>query len=384
MKIPFKYNVRNLFIRKTTTGLAVFGVAMVVLIFVALSSLVHGLRSTITKTGSSDNIVVLSQGSISFSSSLLERSAVQEVKYLPEVKTSPAGEPLVSTELVIDEEIFYKKLNQSFPTPVRGVQPQAFDVHDDVKIIQGQPPQANGGIALGKKIAEQLGNATIGDQLEIGTRNWTVVGIFTADGNTMESEIWTDFNDLATATRRNKISAVVLKVKDPQSADSVAGAITANTRLRVKALSETQYYNAQTSDAQRIWVLTLAVSVILSIAAVFGGMNTMYASITSRIREIGILRSLGFSHRSILFSFTAECIFIALLGGLVGCLFALAVNGISINAMSGGRFLDFSFTLTPAIAIRGLMLSLFIGVVGGYFPARKASRMKIIEALRSQ
>src|SRR2546423_7085587 len=132
MTIPLKYNVRNLFIRKTTTALAIFGVAMVVLIFVALSSLVYGLRSTITKTGSADNIVVLSQGSISLSSSLLDRSTVQEVKYLPEVKVSPSGEPLLSAELVIEDEIYYKQLNQTFPTPVRGVQPVAFAVHDDV------------------------------------------------------------------------------------------------------------------------------------------------------------------------------------------------------------------------------------------------------------
>jgi ABC-type antimicrobial peptide transport system permease subunit len=384
MRIPFKYNFRNLFIRKTTTALTVFGVAMVVLIFVALSSLVYGLSSTITKTGSSDNVVVLGQGSISFSSSLLDRSAVQEVKYLSEVKPSLSGEPLASTELVIEDELYYKQLNQSFPTPVRGVQPIAFEVHDDVKIIRGQPPQANGGIALGQKIAEQMGIAGLGEELEIGPRTWTVVGIFSANGNTLESEIWADFNDLATATRRNKISAIVLKVKDPQTAAAVSSAISENPRMRVKALPETQYYNAQTSDAQRIWTLTIVVSIILSIAAIFGGMNTMYAAITNRIREIGILRALGFSQRSILFSFTAECIFIALIGGAIGCLFALAVNGISIKAMSGGRFLDFSFQLTPAIALKGIVLSLLIGVVGGLFPARRASRMHIIEALRSQ
>jgi ABC-type lipoprotein release transport system permease subunit len=383
MNIPFKYNVRNLFIRKTTTALAVFGVAMVVLIFVALSSLVYGLRSTITRTGSADNLIVLSQGSISISSSLLDRSTIQEVKYLPEVKVSPSGEPLLSTELVIEDEIYYKKLNQTFPTPVRGVQPVAFAVHDDVQIIAGQPPQTNGGIALGRKVADQLGNPGIGDQVEIGPRLWTVVGIFSAGGSVLESEIWADFNDLAAATKRNRISAMVLKVKDPQTVAAVCSTINANPKLRVKSLPETEYYGAQTSDAQRIWMLTIAVSIILSIAAIFGGMNTMYAAITNRVREIGILRALGFSHRSILVSFTAECIVIALIGGVIGCLFALAVNGVSVKAMSGGRFLDFSIQLTPVIAIRGIALSLLIGVVGGLFPARRASRMEIIDALRS-
>jgi putative ABC transport system permease protein len=382
MKIPLKYNIRNLLIRKTTTALTALGIAMVVLIFVALMSLVQGLRVAVAEAGLPDNIVVLSQGAISISTSALNRNVIQELNYLPEVKVGEQGEPLVSPELIIDDEMYYKKLGQSFPTPVRGVQPIAFQVHNNVRIEQGQPTQPNGGIILGKQIATQLGGVALGDQLQIGTRSWTVVGIFSANGDVLESEIWTNLDDLVAATKKNKISAVVMKLKEPGLTASLAGELSDNSRLKVKALPETQYFAAQTQDAERIWVLTLAVSIILGVAAIFGGMNTMYAAVANRIREIGILRSLGFSHRSILMSFTAECVILALIGGAVGGAIAFAVNGVSLNMMTAGRFLSFTFQVTPAILLKGIILSVMIGIVGGFFPARKASKIEIIEALR--
>jgi putative ABC transport system permease protein len=384
MSIPLRYNLRNLYIRKTTTALTTLGVAMVVLIFVALSSLVQGLRSTISETGIPDNVVVLSQGAISIPTSVLERSVIQEIKYLPEVRKNGQGEPLASPELMVEDELYYEKLGQSFPTPVRGVYPVAFEVHNDVRIEQGSTPQPNGGIIMGRKIAEQLGGIQIGDELQIGPRAWTVVGIFSANGNILESEVWTYLDDLAVATRKNRISAMGLKVEDGVAAATVARRLNDDPRLKVKAMAETDYFGGQTQDAQRVWALTLTVSFILGLAAIFGGMNTMYAAVANRIREIGILRALGFSHRSVMLSFTLECVILALIGGAVGSLIALAINGVSMNTMAAGRFVNFSFEITPTILLRGVLLSVIIGVIGGFFPARKAAKLQIIEAIRSQ
>jgi putative ABC transport system permease protein len=382
MKIPLKYNIRNLLIRKTTTTLTALGIAMVVLIFVALTSLVQGLRVAVAEAGLPDNLVVLGQGAISISTSALNRNVIQELNYLPEVKTGEQGEPIVSPELIIEDVMYYKKLGQSFPTPVRGVQPVAYQVHNNVRIEQGEATRPNGGIILGKKIAAQLGDVALGDQLQVGPRSWTIVGIFSANGDILESEIWTNLDDLMAATKKNRISTVVMKLKEPSLAAPLAKQLSDNARLKVKAFSEPQYFSAQTQDAQRIWILTLAVTIILGVAAIFGGMNTMYAAVANRVREIGILRSLGFSHRSILLSFTAESILLALLGGAIGAAIAFAVNGVSLNMMTAGRFLFFSFQVTPAILLRGIILSVLIGVVGGFFPARKAAKLEIIEALR--
>jgi putative ABC transport system permease protein len=382
MKIPLKYNIRNLLVRKTTTALTALGIAMVVLIFVALMSLVQGLRATVTEAGLPDNLVVLSQGAISLSTSVLDRNVIQELSYLPEVKVNQQGVPVVSPELLIEDDMYYKKLGQSIPTPIRGVQPVAFQVHNNIRIEQGQPIQPDGGIILGKKIAAQFGGVALGDQLNIGTRAWTVVGIFSANGDISESEIWTNLDDLMVATKKTRISAVVMKLKEPALAASLANELSDNARLKVKAVPETQYFQAQTQDAERIWILTVAVSIILGVAAIFGGMNTMYAAVANRVREIGVLRALGFSHRSILMSFTAECVILALIGGAVGGAIAFAVNGVSLNMMTAGRFLSFTFQVTPAIMLRGIILSILIGFAGGFFPARKASKMTILEALR--
>ncbi len=385
MGIPLKYNIRNLLIRRTTTALTAFGMAMVVLIFVALAALVHGLRSAIVDTGYEDNVILLSQGALSMGGSELDRNLVQEVQYLPEIKKNSRGDPLVSMELMVSEDIFYNKLGQYFSTSVRGIKPIAFEVHDNVKIVEGRPPYWSGEIMLGKKVASQLEGIGVGKQMQMGARAWKIVGVFSAEGNTLESEIWADLDDLMVATRKKKISAIVLKLREREEVASVSGKLSDNARLRVKAVPEVQYFNQLTQDADRMLVLTLMLSTILSVGAIFGGMNTMYAAVASRVREIGTIRALGFSRLSILFSFTVEGVFLALLGGGIGCLLSLLLNGVSINMLGGGlKLLNFSFKVTPAILLRGMILSLLIGALGGILPARRAARLEVIEAIRHE
>lgn len=385
MGIPLKYNLRNLLVRKTTTALTAFGIAMVILVFVALSALVYGLRYTIDQTGSADNVMILSQSATSISTSSLDRNLIQEVKYLPEVKSSSAGEPLVSAELVIDENLYLEKLKDFFPTPMRGVEPIAFQVHDDVKIIQGQPPAtANGGVLVGKRVAEQFGKLAPGDQIEIGTRTWNVTGIFSANDNMLESEIWADLSELTAHTKKKTISTIVFKVSDTNSINGLLRQLSDSPRLNANAVSETGYFKQQTGDTKTLWLLTVVVSVILGIAAIFGGMNTMYAAVANRLREIGILQAIGFSPRSILFSFVIEGVIIALIGGGLACLIALALNGVSIKTQAANRFLDFNLHVTPTVLLGGMALSILIGVAGGFFPARKAAKLEAIQAMRDR
>ncbi|HEX8088737.1 MAG TPA: ABC transporter permease [Blastocatellia bacterium] len=384
MGIPLKYNLRNLLIRKTTTALTAFGIAMVILVFVALSALVYGLRYTIEQTGSADNVMVLSQSATSISSSSLDKNLIQEVKYLPEVKVSSSGEPLVSEELMVDENLYLEKLKDFFPTPVRGVNPIAFQVHDDVKIIQGQPPAPNGGVLVGRQVAAQFGKIAPGDQIKIGTRMWNVTGIFASNDNMLESEIWADLNDLTAHTKKKTISVIVFKVSDPNSISGLLRQLNDSPRVNASAVSETGYFHQQTGDARNLWLLTVIVSVVLGIAAIFGGMNTMYAAVANRLHEIGILQALGFSPRSILFSFVIEGIIIASMGGGLACLIATALNGVSIKTQAANRFLDFNLHVTPTVLLGGMALSILIGVVGGFFPARKAAKLEVIQAMRSR
>lgn len=384
MGIPLKYNLRNLLNRKTTTALTAFGIAMVILVFVALSALVYGLRHTIEQTGSADNVMILSQSATSISSSSLDKNLIQEVKYLPEVRLNLSGEPLVSQELVVDENLYFENLKDFFPTPVRGVEPIAFQVHDDVKIIQGQPPAPNGGVLLGRKVAAQFRKIAPGDQIEIGTRTWNVTGIFASNDNMLESEIWADLNDLMAHTKKKTISTIVFKVSDPNSIDGLLRQLNDSPRLNANAVSETRYFDQQTGDARNLWLLTVIVSVILGIAAIFGGMNTMYAAVINRMREIGILQALGFSPLSILLSFVIEGVIIASIGGGLACLIAIALNGVSIKTQAASRFLDFNLHVTSTVLFGGMALSVLIGVLGSFFPARKAAKLQIIQAMRSR
>jgi ABC-type antimicrobial peptide transport system permease subunit len=384
MRIPIKYNLRNLLARKSTSALTASGIALAVLIFVALSSLVEGMQSAINRAGSPGNLLVMNQGAISMPTSLLDAASIQEIKAQAEFARNAADEALVSEELMVEDVIPLEKIDQPLSAPIRGVRPLALQVHDDVKVIQGSFPQANGEVMLGRKVAEHIGpQAAVGKQLKIGVRQWTITGIFSANGSLIESEIWADLENLAAATRKSKISILVGKLAAGASPAALAQRLNDLPRLGVRAISETDYYQRQNQDARRIWFMTMVVSLILGLAAAFGGMNTMYAAIAARTHEIGILKALGFSRLGILISFLLECLLLALAGGIVGCLVVFLLNGLPVRAMLNGQFMEVTFLTTSPVLLQGLALSAFIGIAGGLFPSLKASNMEVIESIRT-
>ncbi len=385
MRIPIKYNFRNLLARKSTSLLTAVGIALAVLIFVALSSLVEGMQSAINRAGSPANLLVLSQGAISMPTSLLDSTSIQEIKAQPEFARNAAGDVLVSDELMVEDVIPLEKVAQPLSAPIRGVRPIALQVHDDIKLLAGTFPQGNDEVMLGKKVAEHIGaQAVVGNSVKIGVRPWKIVGIFSANGSLIESEIWAEQQSLAAATRKTKTSMLVGKVTAGNPPAGLAQRLNDTTRLGVRAIPEMQYYQQQNQDAQRIWFLTTIVSLILGLAAAFGGMNTMYAAIAARTHEIGILKALGFSRLGILLSFLLECLLLALVGGVVGCLAVFLLNGLPVRAMLNGQFMDVTFLTTPLVLLQGLALSAFIGVAGGLFPSLRASQMEVIESIRTQ
>jgi ABC-type lipoprotein release transport system permease subunit len=327
--------------------------------------------------------MILSPGSISISTSNFEQQIVQEVRGVADIASSPSGKQLLSPELLVSEDLFYRSLGQSIPTTLRGIEPVALQVHETLKIIEGGPPSANGMIMLGKKIAYQLGGSHPGDQIVLGAQSWTVAGVFEAKDSMMEGEVWVNLRDLQTATRRNNISTVLFKLNPALDPNAESGRLSSSPRIQAKVMPESLYYAEQTQDARRIWLLTLGLSSLLGIAAVFAGMNTMYAAVANREHEIGVLRALGYSRTDLLVSFSMESCLIALLGGILAVAITLMLNGAAINTVSEGNFLSFGLRATPSILSSGILLSLLLGLIGGFFPALKAARSSIVEAVRA-
>jgi len=389
MAIPLKYNLRNLLVRKATTLATAGGIALVVVVTILLLSLVTGLQRMLVTTGSPNNLVVMRKGATNDGSSSVTREAAQALRYLSGIARTPEGEPLVSLELI----------NQPFVRPkgggrenilVRGVTPLGYLVHDNVRFVAGRPPRpAVGEAAVGIAASQRYAGAGLGETLQFGRRNWTVVGIFTADGSAFESEVWVDVEDLFTDANRSMYSGVRLTVAPGADRETLIRRIADDPRISLEAKPEVDYYSEQAEGANTLYLLTAVLAVIMGTGAIFGAMNTMFAAVAHRTAEIGTLRALGFSRGTILLSFVSESVLLALLGYVGGVLLGIgalvAVNGL----LHGVAFNLASFStavvtlrLSPMILLVALLLSALMGVFGGFLPARRAARMRVIEALR--
>ncbi len=270
--------------------------------------------------------------------------------------------------------------------PARGVGPKAFEVRDHITFVEGrrfQPgmPEIN----VGQQAAGRFKGLTLGSDIKFGNQNWKVVGIFTADDSSFESEVWGDVDLMIPAFQRNEYTSAIAKLTDPSAFDAFEAAVAADPRLELKPQREREYYESQSATtAALIRAFGTFVTVILSIGAVFGAMNTMYAAVAYRTREIGTLRALGFSRLRIVLAFLAESIALALVGGVIGCVLALPVNGLSTGAMNFQSFseLAFRFRVTPGLIAGGMIFSALMGAVGGLLPALRAARLPVAFSLR--
>lgn len=382
--LPFKYNARSIVVRKVTTTLTVLGVALVVAIFVLVLSLANGLKETIVSAGSPDNLLVLGRGVRGESESGLTRQMAAIIKTLPDVKIDDKGARCVSPELLINPIISNKFGSNETWTNVRGVEPIALSVHEQVNISEGRMLHAGSEeIIIGKSCARELGGLKVGERLQFGRRRWLIVGVFEAKGTKFESEIWVDLNVLMGDFNRNRLSSVSVKLADMEKSKELIPRLESDPRLLVKAFPETSYFEKQTHTATLYQAMGLAVAFILAFGALFGAMNTMYAAVAGRVSEIATLRALGFSRRAILFSFMIESVLISVMAGIIGCLLALLANGVSFTTMNVTTWSNVSFSLaaTPGILVAGLLFSIVIGIAGGLLPATQAARLPITKAL---
>jgi putative ABC transport system permease protein len=385
--IPFSYIMRNLWTRKLTTLLTASGLALVVFVFATVLMLNEGLRQTLVDTGSADNAVVIRRGADNEVQSGVDRVQASIVESQPQVSYGKDGERLASKETVV--LISLNKRGSSKPSNVviRGVSPTGLIMRPQIKMLSGRMfAPGSSEIVAGSGIARQFNGAGLGEKQRFGQREWTVVGTFDAGGTGFDSEIWGDAEQLMQAFRRPVFSSVIVKLNDVSQFDTFKKNIESDPRLTIETKAERKFYSDQSAGLSTfISILGLTLSVIFSIGAMIGAMITMYSSVANRTGEIGTLRALGFRRSSVLVAFLGEALLLALVGGIVGIGFASLMQFASFSTTNFQSFaeLAFSFKLNASIVIASLIFALIMGFLGGFLPAVRASRMKIVDSLRA-
>jgi putative ABC transport system permease protein len=390
MWIPLKYNLRNLVVRRVSTGMTILGIALVVTVFLLVMSLAEGVRKTLATTVSPQNVVVLRVGAQVDVMSFVNRDQYEAIRTLDGLARGDDGLALVSPELVVLinlARVDGKRTN----VIVRGVDPVAFRIRgDNVRIVEGRLFRTGTSEAIVSKRARQrFPGMEVGGTVKAGSERWTVVGVFDAAGSPYDSEIWADLHDVqAQAHRGTGFSSVVVRATDRGARDRLIAAIEGDQRIKLEAMPEDEYFARQMSTAKPIQFLAYFVALIMAIGASFGAMNTMYAQVSARTREIATMRALGFSRAVILTSFVLESMVLGFAGGLLGTAISSAVVSLLLTAPTGtSNFTTFAeilfnFELTPSLILSGVVFSLAMGLFGGLFPAARAARLKITSALR--
>lgn len=386
MALPLSYNVRNVIVRWKVTLLALAGISLVVAVLIALTAMANGFSKALAATGSSDNAIVTQRGSGSELSSGFSRDNASMIMVDSRVKRDAQGRPMASPEMVVVASLPKRGDGTEVNVTVRGVTPMAFAVRQNVRISEGR--QFTPGLyelIVGKKAAERYEGLQVGGSIKLQRKSWQVVGIFTSEGSGFESEVWGDIDALVPVFHREGgYQSLTLRLADPSSLEAFNNELKTNPNMQVQLASELDYYEGQAGQtAQTLTALAIFVGVIMGVGAVFGAMNTMYALVSARTREIGTLRALGFSRSSILVAFMIESAFLALVGGLLGSILALPINTLS-GATAGANFsqVAFDFRVSPfwlAVAVAGAVA---MGLVGGVLPAWRAARTPITAALR--
>ncbi len=388
MSIPFAYIARNLWVRKLTTALTAGGMALVLFVFAAVLMLDAGLKQTLVSTGSPDNVVIIRQGAETEIQSGISRDQAALIEAAPEVARGPDGRALVSKEVVVLNSLSKRDdPDKRSNVVVRGVMPAGVGLRPQVRIVEGRmfrPDSTE--IVVGSSVKRQFAGVALGQNLRFGQREWTVVGVFDAGKSGFDSELWGDSEQLIQSFRRLAYSSVIAKLAAPSDFAALKARLDEDPRLKIDLKTETRFYADQSAGLSTfITLLGMSLSIVFSLGAMIGAAITMYAAVATRTAEIGTLRALGFRRASVLAAFLGESLLLALVGGVVGLVCASFLQAFTVSTMNFQSFaeLAFSFTLTPAIVLKTLVFALVMGFLGGFLPAFKASRMKIVDALRA-
>lgn len=387
MAIPIVYNIRSVRARWTSAIVAVVGIAGTVGVFVAMLSLANGFRATLVSSGSPDNALIVRAGATSEMTSGVGLDAVKIIQDAPGIARGSDG-PLLTPEAVLMAPIPLISTGTDANVELRGVSPNVFEIRKQAKIVQGrmfQPGLAE--VVVGKNANKTYSGLTLGNKIRLGKMEWQVVGVFDAGGSSFDSEVWGDSHLLTAAYDRPDtfFQSATAHLTSPDALGKLKDALTSDPRLNVDVTREIDYYSKQSRVmTTMITVLGTFVAAIMAIGAVFGALNTMYSAVADRGKEIATMRALGFGGPAVVFSFLLEALLISFVGGLLGCLAVLRLNGLTTSTINFQTFsnLAFAFKITPGLLAGGIMFALIMGVLGGFFPAVRAARLPVATALR--
>ncbi|HXH27952.1 MAG TPA: ABC transporter permease, partial [Candidatus Polarisedimenticolia bacterium] len=372
MTIPLVYNLRNLWVRKVSTLMTISGIALVVVVFLLVMSLAEGVRKTLRTSVSPRNVVVLRVGAQTDVMSYVSHDQFEALRTLPGLERDSDGRPLASAELVTLLNL-RRRDGRSGNVIIRGVDPIAFALRPAVRVVEGRPFHTGTNEAIvSRRLRARYAGMAIGDTIRAGSERWVVVGVFDAQGSPYDSEIWADLHDVqAQAERGTGYSSVLARATDATARERLIAAVQGDQRIKLEAMPETEYFARQMGTAKPLQYLAYFVGILMAIGASFGAMNTMYAQVAARIREIATLRALGFARRVILLSIVLESMTLALAGGIVGGALSLLLVKVWFTAPTGTQNFStfseilFNFELTPPLLATGLLLSLLMGLGGG-------------------
>jgi len=390
--IPLPYNFKSVFVRWRSTAATILGVALVVTVFILLHAMAAGLERSSANTGDPRNIMIVRKGSTAESSSVVNREQFNVIEYLPQIARDAQNRPLISADLVVIINLPRRDGTGEANVTMRGVTPMGKELRPQVKLVAGRwftPGKREAVVST--KMANRFADTDIGQKFRTGGKDLTVVGWFDGSDSAFDSEIWMDADEARSVFDRENYSSLLARLADTNNAAAFVDRVESDKRMALRAGFETKYYAEQTLTAMPIKILGSFLAVAMSIGAVFAAMNTMYAAVGARTREIGTLRVLGFRRRVILASFNLEGAILAGIGGVIGCALALLAQwfcvafGVHFGTLSFNTFSEviFQFRVTPALVLEGMAFAIVVGIAGSFLPAIRASRLPVIAALKA-
>lgn len=388
MALPLVYNLESVRARWHSSVVAVFGIAGTVAVFVAMLALANGFRATLVASGSEDNAIVRRAGATSEIDSAVTLEQLRVIEDAAEIARGADGKPIVSAEVVVIAALPLQATGTDANVQARGLSQTALLVHENVKMVEGRifkPGLFE--MVVGKNAKNAYRGLNVGEKVKLGGADWTIVGTFDSGGSSFDSEVWADATLLAPTYQRpaGVYQSVVARLTSRDALVPLREKLTSDPRMRVQVERETEYYaKASRQMSQFITALGSLVAIVMALGAVFGALNTMYSAVAERTREVATIRALGFGAGAVVLGFVVEALLIAGVGGVLGALVALPINGITTQTMNWQTFshVAFAFQITPDIMAAGVVFALFMGLVGGLPPAIRAARMPVAAALR--
>jgi putative ABC transport system permease protein len=388
MAIPVDYNLRSARERWTSSVVAVLGIAGSVGVFVAMLALARGFEATLTTSGLPGNVIVQRGGADTEMTSSITLDEVRVVEEAPQIARDAAG-PLVSPEVVVIAALPLRDTGTDANVQIRGVSPRVLGVRENVTLVEGRflrPGLAEA--VVGKGARNAYSGLDLGAEVRIGAGNWTIVGVFDGHGTAFDSEVWADANVLNGVYQRppSIFQSATARLRSPEDLEAFEATLRGDPRLNLQTKRERDYYEKQSQVVSTlITAVGMLIAAVMGLGAVFGALNTMYSAVSERSREIAVLRAIGFGGGAIVLSFFVEALIIAMVGGLLGCLAVLPVNGLTTGTINWQTFshLAFAFRITPELLGAGMLFALLMGALGGLPPAIRAARANVALTLRA-